>query len=250
MTVVASTSFNLDLAEMVEEAFERCGSQLRTGYDLKTARRSLNLLFADWANRGINMWTIEQGSIDLVQGVNTYDLPIDTVDLLEHVIRTNSGSTANQADLTITSISVSTYATIPNKLTQARPIQVWFNRQSGADYAGTTTSSPPLGIDYPKVVVWPTPDQGTVGSPYYTFVYWRMRRIHDGGNGVNTMDIPFRFLPCLVAGLSYYLALKISGAEQRIPLLKQQYDEAWEAASTEDRDKSAIRFVPRQMYIY
>jgi hypothetical protein len=235
---------------MVEEAFERCGSQLRTGYDLKTARRSLNLLFADWANRGINMWTIEQGSIDLVQGVNTYDLPIDTVDLLEHVIRTNSGSTANQSDLSITSISVSTYATIPNKLTQARPIQVWFNRQSGADYAGTTTSSPPLGIDYPKVVVWPTPDQGTVGSPYYTFVYWRMRRIHDGGNGVNTMDIPFRFLPCLVAGLSYYLALKISGAEQRIPLLKQQYDEAWEAASTEDRDKSAIRFVPRQMYIY
>ena len=145
---------------------------------------------------------------------------------------------------------MSTYATIPNKLTQARPIQVWFNRQSGADYAGTTTSSPPAGIDYPKIVVWPTPDQGTALDPYYTFVYWRMRRIHDGGNGVNTMDIPFRFLPCLVAGLSYYLALKISGAEQRIPLLKQQYDEAWEYASTEDRDKSAIRFVPRQMYIY
>jgi len=250
MTVVASTSFNLDLAEMVEEAFERCGSQLRTGYDLKTARRSLNLLFADWANRGINLWTIEQGQINLVQGVNTYDLPIDTVDLLEHVIRTNAGSTANQTDLSITSISVSTYATIPNKLTQSRPIQVWFNRQSGADYAGTATSSPPLGIDYPKIVVWPTPDQGAVGDPYYTFVYWRMRRIHDGGNGVNTMDIPFRFMPCLVAGLSYYLALKISGAEQRIPLLKQQYDEAWELAATEDRDKSAIRFVPRQMYIY
>ena len=200
MTVAASTSFNLDLTEMVEEAFERCGSQLRTRYDLKTARRSL--------------------------------------------------STANQADLTITSISVSTYATIPNKLTQARPIQVWFNRQSGADYAGTATSSPPAGIDYPKIVVWPTPDQGTAGDPYYTFVYWRMRRIHDGGSGVNTMDIPFRFLPCLVAGLSYYLALKIEGAADRIQMLKAQYDEAWEFAATEDRDKSAIRFVPRQMFIY
>ena len=249
MTVVANATFNLDLAEAVEEAFERCGSELRSGYDLRTARRSINLLFADWANRGINMWTIEQGEIPLVQGVNTYDLPVDTVDLLEQVIRTQPGQQNNQADLTITRISVSTYATIPNKLQQARPIQVWINRQSGADYAGTSTTTPPAGVDAPKIVVWPTPDQGSVGSPYYTFVYWRLRRIHDAGNGVNTQDIPFRFLPCFVAGLAYYLALKIPGADARLSILKQQYDEAWQLAADEDREKAAIRFVPRRMFI-
>lgn len=249
MTVVANATFNLDLSEMVEEAFERCGSELRSGYDLRTARRSLNLLFADWANRGINLWTIEQGQIPLVQGTNTYDLPLDTVDLIEHVIRTNPGVQNTQADLTISRISVSTYATIPNKLQQARPIQVWVNRQSGATYAGTSSSTPPAGVNYPKIVVWPTPDQGSVGDPYYTFVYWRLRRIHDAGDGANTMDIPFRFLPCLIAGLAYYLALKIPGSDVRLPILKQQYDEAWEFAATEDRDKSPDRFVPRRMYI-
>lgn len=248
MTVVANATFNLDLSEMVEEAFERCGSELRSGYDLRTARRSLNLLFADWANRGINLWTIEQGQIPLVQGTNTYDLPVDTVDLIEHVIRTNPGVQNTQADLTISRISVSTYATIPNKLQQARPIQVWVNRQSGADYAATSVTPPP-GVNNPKIVIWPTPDQGSVGDPYYTFVYWRLRRIHDAGDGSNTMDIPFRFLPCLIAGLAYYLALKIPGADARLAVLKQQYDEAWEFAATEDRDKSPDRFVPRRMYI-
>lgn len=249
MTVVANATFNLDLSEIVEEAFERCGSELRSGYDLKTARRSLNLLFADWANRGINLWTVEQGQIPLVQGQNTYDLPVDTVDLLEHVIRTFPGQQNNQADLTITRISVSTYATIPNKLQQARPIQVWVNRQSGADYAGTSTSSPPAGVDYPKIVVWPTPDQGTALNPYYTFVYWRLRRIHDAGNGVNTMDIPFRFLPCMIAGLAYYLSVKLPEAQDRIGMLKAQYDEAWQLAADEDREKAAVRFVPRRMFI-
>lgn len=249
MTVVANATFNLELSDIVEEAFERCGSELRSGYDLRTARRSLNLLFADWANRGINMWTIEQGSIPMVQGQSVYDLPLDTVDLLEHVIRTDPGVQNTQADLTITRISVSTYATIPNKLQQARPIQVWVNRQSGADYAGTASTSPPAGVNAPKIVVWPTPDQGTALNPYYTFVYWRMRRIHDAGDGSNTMDIPFRFLPCLVAGLAYYMALKIPGADARLPILKQQYDETWSNAAAEDVDKSAIRFVPRRMYI-
>lgn len=249
MTVVANATFNLDLSEIVEEAFERCGSELRSGYDLKTARRSLNLLFADWANRGINLWTVEQGQIPLVQGQNTYDLPVDTVDLLEHVIRTNPGVQNTQADLTITRISVSTYATIPNKLQQARPIQVWVNRQSGADYDGTLTSSPPAGVNHPKIVVWPTPDQGTQQNPYYTFVYWRLRRIHDAGNGVNTMDIPFRFLPCMIAGLAYYLSVKLPEAQDRIAMLKAQYDEAWQLASDEDREKAAIRFVPRRMFI-
>ena len=125
MALSGTTSFNLELTEIVEEAFERAGVELRSGYDLRTARRSLNLLFADWANRGLNMWTFEQGTIPLIQGTATYDLPSDTVDLIEHVIRTGAGSASTQADLTITRISVSTYATIPNKLQQARPIQVW-----------------------------------------------------------------------------------------------------------------------------
>ena len=232
MTVINQTgpSFNLDLSEAVEEAFARCGAELRTGYDLKTARRSLNLLFADWANRGINMWTIEQGQQVLTPGTATYTLPADTVDLIEHVIRTGAGSASTQADLTITRISVSTYSSIPNKLQQARPIQVWINRQQPA----------------PTITVWPTPDN----SQTYTFVYWRLRRIADAGaGGTNTQDIPFRFLNALVAGLAYYLSMKIPGAMERMPMLKQQYDEAWDLASSEDRDKSAVRFVPRQMFI-
>lgn len=229
MATSGVTTFNLDLSEIVEEAFERCGAELRTGYDLKTARRSMNLMFADWANRGVNLWTVEQGSIPLVQGTATYNLPDYTVDLLEHVIRTGAGSVSTQADLTITRISVSTYSTIPNKLTQARPIQVYINRQE----------------DIPTVTLWPIPD----GSQSYSFVYWRLRRIQDAGNGVNTMDVPFRFLPCLVAGLSYYLSMKIPGAIERMQVLKAQYDEAWALAADEDRDKAAVRFVPRQMFV-
>jgi hypothetical protein len=228
MTTSGVANFTLDLAEIVEEAFERVGSEMRTGYDLRTARRSLNLMFADWANRGINMWTFEQGSINLIPGQATYNLPADTVDLLEHVIRTGAGSASTQADLTITRISVSTYATIPNKLQQARPIQVWIER-----------------LNTPRITVWPVPDN----SQPYTFVYWRLKRIQDAGNGVNTMDMPFRFLPCMVAGLAYYLALKVPGGAERLGILKQQYDEAWQLASEEDREKAAIRFVPRRQYI-
>lgn len=229
MATSGTSAFNLDLTELVEEAFERCGAELRSGYDLKTARRSLNLLFADWANRGINLWTVAQSSITLVPGTATYDLPSDTVDLLEHVIRTGSGNASTQADLTITRISVSTYATIPNKLSQARPIQVYINRQA------------PI----PNITVWPIPDS----SQTYTFVYWYLRRIQDAGNGVNTMDVPFRFIPCMVAGLAYYLALKLPDGIQRLDTLKSQYDEAWDLASSEDREKAAIRLVPRQMFI-
>lgn len=228
MATSGVANFNLDLTEVVEEAFERVGGEMRTGYDLRTARRSMNLMFADWANRGLNMFTYEQGSIPLVAGQATYNLPDDTVDLLEHVIRTGAGSAATQADLTITRISVSTYATIPNKLQQARPIQVWIER-----------------LNTPRITVWPTPDN----SQPYTFVYWRLRRIQNAGDGVNTMDMPFRFLPCMVAGLAYYLALKVPGGTERLGVLKQQYDEAWELASTEDREKAAVRFVPRRQYL-
>jgi len=301
-----ASSFNLDLSEIVEEAFERCGSELRTGYDLKTARRSLNLMFADWANRGVNMWTFEQGTIPLVQGQNTYALPNDTVDLLEHVIRTGAGAASTQADLTITRISVSTYATIPNKLQQARPIQIWVQRYNGQNsttgltisggtlsasnttvtlsstvglpatgfikvdneiinygaISGSTLTSCSRGQDnttaashtngtavywaqVPAVTVWPTPD----GSQSYQLIYWRLRRTQDAGDGVNVMDVPFRFIPCMVAGLAYYLSMKVTGAGDRMQMLKAQYDEAWTLASDEDREKAAIRFVPRRAYI-
>lgn len=229
MTTSGTTAFNLDLSEIVEEAFERCGAELRTGYDMRTARRSLNLLFADWANRGVNLWTVDSGSITLVPGTATYSLPADTVDLLEHVVRTGAGSASTQADLNITRISVSTYATIPNKLTQARPIQVYIDRIS------------PI----PTITVWPIPDNVQT----YTFVYWRLRRLQDAGNGVNTMDVPFRFLPCMIAGLASYLSLKVPGGLERAQMLQAQYDAAWEMAAGEDREKAAVRFVPRQMFI-
>jgi len=300
-----AVSFNLDLSELVEEAYERAGSELRSGYDLRTARRSLNIMFADWANRGINLWTIEAGTIPLVQGQNTYPLPNDTVDLLEHVIRTGANNTATQADLTITRISVSTYATIPNKIQQARPIQVWiqrFNGQTsptGLTLSGTITSTdtsitlnsviglPASGfvkidneiINYsyisgnvlsncfraqqdttaashtsgtavywqqvPAITVWPTPDN----AQDYVFAYWRLRRTQDAGGGVNIMDVPFRFIPCMAAGLAYYIAGKTPQGTERLGMLKSQYDEAWELAAYEDHEKAALRLVPRQTYI-
>jgi hypothetical protein len=300
-----AVSFNLDLTELVEEAFERAGGELRTGYDLRTARRSLNIMFADWANRGINLWTIETGTIDFVQGQNTYALPDDTIDLLEHVIRTGANIAATQADLSITRISVSTYATIPNKIQQARPIQVWIQRYNGqtsptglilngpiSDTAteiplDATVGLPAAGfvkieneiINYsyisgntlyncfrgqqnttaanhavgttvywqqvPAITVWPTPDN----AQQYQFVYWRLRRTQDAGGGVNIMDVPFRFIPCMAAGLSYYIAGKIPTGAERLPFLKAQYDEAWELAAYEDHEKAALRLVPRQAYI-
>jgi hypothetical protein len=305
MTTTGSTLFNMDFTEIAEEAWERAGREMRTGYDLKTARRSMNLMTIEWQNKGINMWTMEQGIINLTPGLATYALPTDTIDLLEHVIRTGSNTSSTQADLTITRISVSTYATIPNKLSQARPIQVWIQRLSGETnptnsvldgaltstattitlntvvglagsgfirlgtediyytyvsgntlggvYRGqnnTTASSQADGTavfvpQLPAVTVWPTPDNSTT----YQFVYWRLRRVQDAGAGVETADMNFRFLPCLVAGLAYHIAIKVPELMPRIQMLKQIYDETFEIAAGEDREKAAIRFVPRQMFI-
>ena len=305
MTTTGSTLFNMDFTEIAEEAWERAGREMRSGYDLRTARRSMNLMTIEWQNKGINMWTMEQGIINLTPGLATYALPTDTIDLLEHVIRTGSNTASTQADLTITRISVSTYATIPNKLSQARPIQVWIQRLSGQtnpttavlDGAITSTdttitlntvvglagagfirlnsediyytyiSGNTLGGVYrgqnnttaasqvdgtavfvpqlPAVTVWPTPDNSTT----YQFVYWRLRRVQDAGAGVETSDMNFRFLPCLVAGLAYHIAIKTPDLMPRIPMLKQIYDETFEIAAGEDREKAAVRFVPRQMFI-
>lgn len=303
-----TTSFNLDLNNLVEDAFERCGKELRTGYDLRTARRSLNIMTAEWANRGINMWTIDPGQITMNQGQIMYPLPVDTIDLLDTVTRTGTGS--NQQDININRISESTYLTIPNKNATGRPIQVWINRQSGQtaptaitlaqalpntvtsnttitlsstvglaqfgfiqidqetiQYGGvsgntitgciravnnTTIASHSIGApifvqNLPTINVWPCPDQ----SNFYTFVYYRLRRIQDAGNGVNVEDIPFRFIPCMVAGLAYYLSLKLPGVEPaRVPFLKQEYQEQFQLAADEDREKASVRFVPREMFYH
>ena len=303
MTTTGTTNFNLQLNEIVEEAFERAGAELRAGYELRTARRSLNLLTIEWANRGINLWTIEQGSIPLNQAQITYALPIDTIDLMDMVVRTDSGL-ISQSDININRISSSTYATIPNKNAQGRPIQVWIDRQSGASNptnitlsstitssATTVTLSSVVGLNYvgfitigsetigyneisgntlqncvrgvnnttaaahtagdavsvinlPNINVWPAPDQ----SSFYTFVYWRLRRLQDAGNGVQTEDIPFRMLPCLVAGLAYYIAMKIPEGIVRLDMLKAAYEEQWSLASSEDREKAGLRLAPRQYF--
>lgn len=223
MTTSGSTAFNLDLVDLVEEAGERAGFEIRTGYDMRSARRSMNLMFADWANRGLNMFTFEQLSQALTPGTAAYTLPADTVDVMEAVIRT--GTAQNQTDIAISRISVSTYATIPNKNQQARPLQYFVRR----------------GVDAPTVTLWPVPDN----SQTYTLIYWRLRRIQDAGNGQNTMDVPFRFMPCMVAGLAYYLAIKRPESAALVPALKAQYDEAWMLASEEDREKASVRLVPR-----
>lgn len=308
-TTSGTSVFNLELTDLVEEAFERCGKELRSGYDLRTARRSLNLLTIEWANRGINLWTIEQGQIPMTSYQAIYPLPADTIDLLDQVIRTNNGSQSNQIDINISRISESTYSTIPNKNTNGRPIQVWINRQSGntpataattvsGDISSTDTtitvangaSLPPAGfvnigsetIGYQNVVgnqilnawrgqngttanshttgasvtvnnlpcinVWPTPNPP---GDQYTFVYWRMRRIQDAGGGTSIGDIPFRFLNALVAGLAYYLSIKLPEVSvERAAILKQDYEQQWTLAEQEDREKAAIRFVPRNLFYY
>lgn len=230
MTTSGSTTFDLNLTEIVEEAFERAGAELRSGYDLRTARRSLNLLLIEWQNRGLNMWTIEEGEVELTEDTATYDLPIDTIDLLDFVIRTGSATT--QVDVNINRIGMSKYAKIPNKNTTGKPNQVYINRKSGATNLGGT-------VQYPTITVYPVPD-----SDDYTFVYWRMRRIQDVTTGVTTQDIPFRFMPALVAGLAYYLSMKIPNAAERVPILKQLYDEQWQLASEEDREKASLYLVP------
>jgi hypothetical protein len=315
MSTTGTSVFNLDVNDLIEEAFERCGLELRTGYDFRTARRSLNLLTIEWANRGINLWTIEEGQIPLYPNQIIYALPNDTIDLLDQVTRTNAGTGTPQVDININRISESTYSTIPNKYAQGRPIQVWINRQTGEQdsSAATTVSTQAVQstdttiyltdvtglaaagfvkigseiISYsnltqtgntagyisfcgrgqqntvaashsigdsvyatrpPSINIWPVPNQGSVGDPYYMFVYWRMRRIQDTGSGVRTQDIPFRMIECMVAGLAYKLSMKLPNVDvNRVTALKMEYEQQWQLAADEDRDKASDRYVPRTM---
>ena len=309
MSTTGTSSFNLTMNDLVEEAFERCGKELRSGYDFRTARRSVNLLTIEWANKGINLWTIEQNQLVMNTGQAIYPLPVDTIDILDGVTRQYNGGNINQSDINVSRISESTYITIPNKNAYGRPIQMWVNRQSGniASVAqatlavgypisatdttitltdasklptqgfvnidnetigyqniignqilnawrgqnGTTATSHAAGSsvyvnNLPCINVWPTPN-----SPgnQYTFVYYRMRRMQDAGDGVNTEDVPFRFIPALVAGLAYHLSMKLDGVDpNRVVGLKMAYDEVFQQAAEEDREKASIRFVPRNLF--
>ena len=304
MTTSGLSVFNLDVNDIIEEAFERCGLELRTGYDFRTARRSMNLLSMEWANRGINLWTVEQGLIPMVTGQAMYPLPVETVDLMDMVIRQNNGTT-NQIDINISRIAEPTYMSIPTKLAQGRPIQVYINRQSGMENLSTATVAATVSatdttitlsstaniasagfikigtetISYPNINgnqlincargqnnttaaahaigatvtvqnlpcinVWPTPN---APGDQYTFVYYRLRRMQDAGNGVNEQDIPFRMLPALIAGLAFQISVK--KAPERAMALKAEYEEQWLMASTEDRDKAPLRLVPRNNFYY
>jgi hypothetical protein len=304
-TTTGTTAFNLDMNDLIEEAFERCGQELRTGYNFRTARRSLNLLTIEWANRGINFWTVEQGQIPLVTGQAIYPMPVDTINLLDTVVRQSNG-TSNQIDINISGISESTYMSLPNKLAQGRPIQMWFNRQSGQENLSTVTLSETINstatsitvssvanlstagfikidnetISYPNIVgnqlincargqnnttaashtsgaaltiqnipainIWPTPN---APGDQYTLVYYRMRRIQDAGTGTSVQDIPFRFIPCMVAGLAVQLSMKLPDVDpQRIMALKADYEQQWDIAQSEDRETAPLRFVPRNLF--
>lgn len=310
MSTTGTTVFNLDMNDLIEEAFERCGAELRSGYDFRTARRSLNLLTIEWANRGINLWTVEQGQIVMNTNQAIYPLPVDTIDLLDTTIRQYNGQQTNQTDININRISESTYLTIPNKNANGRPIQVYINRQSGGIAAipqttlanaitttdqttidlanasnlptqgfvnigsetigyqnivgnqiinawrgqnGTAATTHSSGVDVynnqlPCINVWPTPNPP---GNQYTFVYYRMRRIQDSGGGIRTQDIPFRFMPCMAAGLAYYMSIKLPEVTpDRIMMLKADYEQQWTLAEQEDREKAALRIVPRNMFYY
>jgi hypothetical protein len=298
-----TATFNLDLNDLIEDAFERCGQELRTGYNFRTARRSLNMLTIEWANRGINLWTIEQGQIVLNTNQIQYPIPNDTIDMLDMVTRTGTGTT--QSDLNLSRISEPTYITIPNKYASGRPVQVWVNRQTGQTNLTTATLSATITstdttitvanpsalttsgfinigtetISYQNIVgnelqycfrgqnnttaaahtagaaiysnnlsslnLYPAP---SAPGNQYTLVYYRMRRMQDAGSGVNVQDIPFRLIPCMVAGLAFYLSQKLPGAEVRMEWLKAEYEQQWMLAAQEDRDKSADRYVPRNMF--
>jgi hypothetical protein len=311
MSTSGTSSFNLDLNNIVEEAFERCGLELRTGYDLKTARRSMNLLSMEWANRGINLWTVDQQTISLNTGQAIYPLPVDTVDIMDAVIRTQSGSQYNQVDINISRIAEPTYMSIPNKLTTGRPIQMYVNRQSGTSNAttitlngninstdttitlstttglasvgfikidnetisytnvnpatnqlvncwrgqnGTTAASHTTGAsitvqNLPCINLWPTPNPP---GNQFTFVYYRLRRMQDAGaGGAFEQDVPFRFIPCMIAGLAYQISMKKPEVDpNRIAMLKADYEQQFQLAADEDRDKASVRFVPRNMFYY
>jgi hypothetical protein len=218
MTTSGSRDFNIDVGEIIEEAYERCGLEVRTGYDAKTARRSLNLMFADWANRGLNLWTVAQGTTTLTQGTSTYTLEPDVVDILEMVLRRSN------TDYEVERISRGEYLTFPNKTDQGRPSQFYLDRQIS-----------------PVITLWQAPENSTD-----QLIYYYVQRIEDADTLTNTSAIPFRFYPCMVAGLAYYMAMK--RAPDRIQVLKAVYEEEFQRAAEEDEDRVSLKLQPGNSY--
>lgn len=227
MTTSGTTTWSPDIGEIVEEAYERAGLELRSGYDLRTARRSLNFLLTEFSNKGLNLWTVASGTLTLVPGQKTYTsadgLPADAVDYIEHMCRTSSAGIPT--DISLNRISVSTYANIPTKEQAGRPYQIYVNRATAS----------------PQITLWPVPDSSTS----YTLAYWYLRRLDDATSPVSqTLEIPFRFYNALAAGLAYHIALKKPEVQDRISMLKSLYDEAFQLAADEDRDRSSLRITP------
>jgi|TARA_R110000850_G_scaffold11433_1_gene39229 hypothetical protein len=225
MATSGTFTFNLDLGDIIEEAYERCGIELRSGFDYRTARRSLNLLMLDWQNRGLNLWTVKGTTETLVAGTGSYTLNGKILDVVEAFMRTNAGDVSRQSDLTMQRISIAQYSHQTNKLLQGRPIQYWIERA-------------PTGI---TVNVWPVPD----ASQTWTFGYYYMERVEDSGSPASLdMDVPARFLPCLTAGLAYMIANKRAEAAPKLQFLKENYEEQWTMAADSDREKAALYVVP------
>ena len=218
MTTSSSTDFEPNVAEFVEEAFERCGLELRTGYDLKTARRSINIMLAEWANRGLNQWTIEQTTQALTKGTSSYSLNSNVIDILDMVIRRTDNST--ETDISMSRLSRSQYINIPNKTTEARPSQFFFDK-----------------LTTPAIKIWPAPENSTD-----ILVFNKIVRMDDADKGTNTMDMPFRFYPCFAAGLAYYISMK--RAPDRATMLKQAYEEEFQRAMSQDEDRASFRIRP------
>lgn len=221
MATSGTTGFTLDLTEIIDEAFERAGAELRTGYDYRTARRSIDLMMREWETRGLNLWQVDPGTQALTAGTATYTMPAGTIDFIEQQIRYGSG--VNQVDYNLTRMSVSTWAQQSHKNLTGRPTMIYIDRQASPEYT-----------------LWPIPD-----SNDYTLAYWRLRRIEDtGAKGSNTMDVPDRFLPALTAGLAYHLAMKIPGGEKRVAALESAYEKQFDIAADDDRDRASVRFIP------
>jgi len=225
-TTSTTYNFKLDILQICEEAYERAGIEMRTGYDLRSARRSMQIMLLDWVNRGLNLWTVTEGKIDLVSGTKTYDLEDSAIDVLDAVIRTDPG-VATQADYNLTRLSVSSYAQTSNKNTSARPTSMYVDRQNRT-----------------SVTLYPEPNDST-----QDFVYWYVRRIKDLGDSTNNADMPERFMPALIAGLAFNIALKRPELESRIPTLKALYEESYELAASEDRTKASLVFTPLQEFV-
>jgi|TARA_X000001382_G_scaffold34473_1_gene22734 hypothetical protein len=225
MATSGTFTFNLDLSDSMEEAFERAGLELRSGYDYKTARRSLNLMMLEWQNRGLNLWSVDFATQALTAGTNQYTLDGKVLDIIEAFVRTNAGEQNSQFDQSMTRISVSQYSNLSNKLTQSKPLQYYVERN----------------VDSITINVWPTPDS----QETYQFGYYYMERVEDAGNSAaNNIDVPARFLPCLVSGLAYQLSLKYPSASARAQALKADYEEQWTLASDSDRNKASLYVSP------